>query len=90
MTRWIKYVAVDAPIVPVALAVLFFFASLFAIAARLEAKRQTYFSDTTLTRQISYCYFKGEYHPKDPKHRKELWFKDGYLPCYFIPHRENI
>jgi hypothetical protein len=65
-------------------------ASLTVIKTRLEHKRQTYFSDTPLSRQISYCYFKGEYHPKDPKHRKELWFKDGYLPCYFIPHKENI
>jgi hypothetical protein len=56
----------------------------------LRHKRQTYLSDTPLTRQISYCFFKGLYHPKDPRHRKELWAKDGYLPCYFIPHKENI
>jgi hypothetical protein len=60
------------------------------IQTRLDQKRQTYFSDTPLSRQISYCYFKGEYHPKDPKHRKETWSKEGYLPCYFIPHQENI
>jgi hypothetical protein len=90
MKRLIRHVAVDTPIVAVALALIVLAASFCAIAARLEAKRQTYLSDTPLTRQISYCFFKGLYHPKDPRHRKELWAKDGYLPCYFIPHKENI
>jgi hypothetical protein len=86
MPRWIRLN--EGFIVLLALAVAF--VSCTVITTRLDHKRQTYFSDIPLTRQISYCFFKGLYHPKDPRHRKELWAKDGYLPCYFIPHKENI
>lgn len=78
-TFWGPLIAVVVPLLAVVASSIF-----------LKTKLTPYFSDTKLTDQISYCWFRGDYTVKQGRHKGERWYKEGYLPCYFIPYRTEV